>query len=488
MILDFFLQQAYRYHILFFSLLIIPTIAFSDEYNCTSVKYPAPSGVKNSIEFFFDKPYVCGKFVNGDWWVSDVKGNGVKIIAITPTTHAGLNGYEVNPNSKSKQAFDQRISGHTPELIPSLPLTLTNASIVKAVSVPATKKKCRPCIQFAAVLTVTQQPVQSSVNVFRPGYYGAVKNFIKFDQLDTKKLGYFTSQYILKKSKSSFDFIAKSFRGVRLDHIEGWTGRSMHPIDSMPNYGAEIASDNAVAILRMLLDDFNITNKKHKQALINYIQMAIDLNSMVKGGLTWPANGGHGNGRKLPLLFASVILQERNILKASQKKIFSEDLQVYFSQAAGKALYGRICDNLQYWKRERFANGKRDCADPYGFIDGGGNEIGEAYQKCCTAKPWKYTALVIHLMDIQSKWSNDAFLHYVDRWVNHGVWAKPDPCAGYNGAPADYGKKYGPTNAQNCIYGNGRYMNKHGTNRDTGFYSNNLAELMWNEFRKKSEK
>lgn len=484
MILRLFLKQTY---ILFFSLLIVPILSFSDEYNCTSVKYPAPSGVKNSIEFIFDKPYACGKFANGDWWVSDIKGNGVKIIAITPAPNDGFNGYEINPNSKTKQSFDKRISGYTPELILSFPLKLTDASIVKVVSVSPSKKKCRPCIQFAAVLTVTQKPVRSSINVFRPGYYGAVRNFTKLDKLNTKKLGYFTSQYIVKKSKYSFDFIANSYRGVRLDHIEGWSGRSMHPIDNMPDYGAEIASNNAVAILRMLLDDFNINNKKHKQALVNYIQMAIDLNSMVKGGLTWPANGGHGNGRKLPLLFASEILHENIFTKASKKKIFSEDLQVYFSPTTGRALYGRNCDDLQYWKRERFANGKRDCGDPYGFIDGGGNEIGEAYQKCCTAKPWKYTALVIHLMDMRDKWGNDAFLHYVDRWVNHGVWAKPDPCAGYNGNSSDYGKKYGPTNGPNCIVGNGRYMYKHGANRDAGFYSNNLAELMWNEFRKKSE-
>lgn len=70
--------------------------------------------------------------------------------------------------------------------------------------------------------------------------------------------------------------------------------------------------------------------------------------------------------------------------------------------------------------------------DPYGFIDGGMNEVRaiNSYQLCRTTPPWKSSALIARLIpEIMTVWDNPTFFAYVDRWVNHGVTAQPDPCA-----------------------------------------------------------
>jgi hypothetical protein len=93
--------------------------------------------------------------------------------------------------------------------------------------------------------------------------------------------------------------------------------------------------------------------------------------------------------------------------------------------------------------------------------------------------PWKYTALVIRLLGLEGKWNNDAFLQYVDRWVNHGAWASPDPCSPYNNSPAGYGIEYGPKSSGRCIEGAGRYVDKHGSKKNSGYYGSRFGDQVW---------
>lgn len=458
-------------------------VAEANEKTCTSIRHPSPSGQKFDIVFNFDKPYVCGQFANGDWWVSTDASGTVTLTAAQPEAGDGMNGLEINPASKSRQGFDKRISGYDASLFASLPLRLNgDVSVVKAASVAADKTKCRPCLQFAAVLTVVKTPVPNSGNVLRPGYFGTRKTYYTLSHGIDSRLGKLSATCCSEAKRGDFEKIAGRYQGVQLDHLEGWIGRSLHPIDNMPDYGASIATDNAVSVLRFMLNDFNIGRKAHKSALLNYLQMAVDIQSMAASGVKWPANGGHGNGRKLPLVVAAALLGDSSFLDAMRASSFSEDEQVYYSSASQKALYGRTCSDKQYWMTIWSGKGPRDCRDPYGYIDGGGQELGEAYQKCCTAKPWKYTALAISLLGIRDSWRNDAFLQYVDRWVGHGVWASPDSCAPFNGNSADYGISYGPAYGK-CIAGVGRYQHKHGANRDSGYYDNEFAEQMWRKFK-----
>ncbi len=465
-------------------LIVVVQAAMAGGQYCTSVKYPAPSGPNNDIEFIFDKPYPCGQFANGDWWVSGGFKKDVTITQVLPESHDGMHGMEVNPRSKNTQGFDFRISGYNATLNAATPFKVkNNASVVKAVSVPAETDKCRPCLKYAAVLTILASPLYQSKSYLRPGYYGNRKSLNRLPQDIAQRIPKYTTRCCGKVLPDDFERIAQRYQGVQLDHIEGWVGRNLHPIDNMPDYGTSIAVDNAVSVLRMLLDDFDYTNITHKNALVNYLQSGVDFQAMADDGVKWPANGGHGNGRKLPILFTGKVLNRNSFMKSLSNTTFSEDHQVYRSAVTGIALFGAPCTDRDYWMTIRYGRGSRDCRDPYGYIDGGGHEIGSAYQVCCTSMPWKYTALAIRMLGLTQEWGHDSFLEYVDRWVNEGVIADPDPCAPYNQVPDDYGRVYGPGPRLNCITGAGRYREKHGSNIDAGHYRNTLGDQMWSYFR-----
>lgn len=478
---------------LFIGLLLVPcpaepsTTTTVQPNTCSSIQYSAPSGAINNIVFKFDRSYPCGQFINGDWWVSPegVSGAGVKITEILPLATNDFNGFEVNPTSKTNQSFDSRVAGYSSNLMPTLPLLLNgNASVVKAVSVPpviSPNKRCRPCIQYAAVLTVSPNVILDSENMFRPGYFGSNKLFLKapltgWDALLPK----YPAPPAVTSISPAIQQIKDSYAGVRLDHLEGWTGEYLHPKDNMPSYTASIATDNAVAILRLMLSDFNFNIPSHKEALVNYLQMAVDLQSMASNGVTWPANGGHGNGRKLPLLVGGLLLKKTPFELAISKSSFSEDTQLYRSGVTGKVLFGSLCTDSQYWSTTLTGRGKRDCRDPYQLIDGGGWEIGAAYQFCCTAMPWKYTALGISMLKLKVNWDNAAFFEYADRWVTSGAIALPDKCAAYDGTPANYGITFGPlSGSSNCIVGSGRYISQDHTKANMGHYGNKFGDQLW---------
>ena len=454
---------------------------------CKSITVAAPSGTKHDITFTFDAAHECGQFANGDWWVvAPASTKAVRITAISPDRGAGHDGWNVNPTHISKQPYDKRINGYDVSQQPKLPHDATaDSSVVKAVSVDLTDSSCRPCLQFATVLTVLAKAPGSAV--FRPAYFGTTKLLRKTSSLRTHLLPRLDSTCPKSLAKKTLAGVAKRYRHVQLDHKTGWTGRHMHPADNLPDYGASIATDNGASALRLMLDDFKPGDPTHRQALVNYVQMGIDLAAMVDGGMTWGADGGHGNGRKLPVLVAGVLLGDATITAAAGKGVYSEDQQIVHSKLAdsgkGKALFGQDCGEAGYWQRMRTGSGARDCRDPYGYIDGGGAEIGGAYQVCCTAMPWKYTALAVRLLQAEKAFGHDPLLSYVDRWMNHGVWAKPDPCAPFDGTASNYGKTYGPDGKGSCIKGTGRSLPKHGTAKASGHYGNAFGDDMWSCFR-----
>ena len=50
-------------------------------------------------------------------------------------------------------------------------------------------------------------------------------------------------------------------------------------------------------------------------ALIRYVNNGIDIYHMMLGGVTWPPRGGHGEGRKLPAVFAAQLLNDAPLPK-----------------------------------------------------------------------------------------------------------------------------------------------------------------------------
>ncbi|MGH1349686.1 MAG: hypothetical protein ACRBBN_02610 [Methyloligellaceae bacterium] len=428
---------------------------------------------QHGITWYLNEKRPCGQFANKDWWIL----GPVVISRITPDYNNGRNGWTVNPE-KPVNAYDNRIPRNSfiETEIPALPFKATaDQSIVKSVS--DVNGKCRksdsqkhPCyLKTVAVLTILGKiPEDRGKTIFRPPYTGTAKPLYSVKKLKTDLLPSLPKV----KNAPTLQWVEKEFSRVRFDHWNSWTGRYMHPVGNMPQYGSNIAISTNEAALRLMLKD---PLKRKRKALISYIQAGIDYYHMMKSGVNWRANGGHMAGRKLPIVFAAILLDHPEMkqdIANAPSYTFSEDDHTYFGNN-NIALFGQECGEKGYWLRELKGRGKRDCRDPYGYIDGGGSEIGAAYQTCCTAHAYKGAALAARLLPGgQDIWNHKPFFRYVDRWVDHGVWASPDPCSFK--APEQFSGQ--------CVSGSGRFTDKHGKGADTGYYQSTFVNTMWNAY------
>ena len=360
-----------------------------------------------------------------------------------------------------------------------------------------------------------EAPPDGGATVFRPPYFGTSKPLVSTDDLQASLLPSLPAT----ASAPTLSDVAASFAPVQLDHKFEWQSDFIHPVDSGPYYGAAISTRNAEAALRLMLDD---PPSDKTEALINYVQYGIDLYYIYLEGGTWPTNGGHGEGRKLPIAFAGVLLDRadmQNAVRDSGPEDFGENGGVFYSSEAGRVLWGQSDSNEdRYWENIATGGGGRCYPDPYGLIDGG-QRPGGWYQFCCTSLPWKATATALQLMpSLIDVWNQQDFLDYAERWVSHGTWSQPDPCAPVVGVceggdnpgaacttaseptvctgdsaycdasatfDADYGVLYGPDGNGGCIPdtdpsdGTGRFPALHGMNADDGHYGSPFAGELW---------
>jgi hypothetical protein len=465
------------------------------------------------VTWTFQGPVRYGQFANGDWWVL----GPVTIIAIAPAFDGTHHGWEVNPADPVAQGFDTRVADFDAARVPALPYTATGGqSIVKSASLePLDDVDCRPCLRTAAVLTVLDAvPPNEGATVFRPPYFGAAKPLRPLDELHPELLPSLAS---VPSAPALADAVG-DFRRVQLDHKTNWTGRAMHPAENSPDYGSDISSRNAEGALRLMLDE---PSADKRELLVHYVQYGLDLYAMLGGGVTWPPNGGHSEGRKLPIAFAGLLLGDtamQDAVRNSTAAQFGENGGMYDAAAAGTALYGQAEDEEGYWRNVVFDTGSRTLRDPYGMIDGG-QRPGDSYQFCCTSMVWKSTATALRLMpELIPIWGYDPFLEYVDRWVAQGAWTQPDPCAPPDGVcaggdvpgtactsadertvctgtdavcdlagtwDAHYGITFGPDGSGGCIAdtdptdGTGRFPDRHGDATDDGYYQSAFANELW---------
>jgi hypothetical protein len=245
-----------------------------------------------------------GQYSNGDYWVV----GPVTISATTPAYDGTHNGFTVNPQSWSQQAYDVRVEGFNSSLVPALPLTVTGpASFVKAISVDYTATDCRPCLKTAIVLTVVAaQPAGDGLGLFRPAYFGRPTVNPRMSRavasINRAMLPSVTNATV--SSKLTLEVARGYHARLQLDHIQDWVGRYMHPSDNMPDYGSDIAIASNNAMLRLLFDDVTATTC----AMITFIQAGLDYYSCLAAGMVWPANGGHCLGRKQIMVFAAIAL------------------------------------------------------------------------------------------------------------------------------------------------------------------------------------
>jgi hypothetical protein len=204
-----------------------------------------------------------------------------------------------------------------------------------------------------------------------------------------------------------------------------WVGTGFfgfeEPVENMPQYGLEYGRVVGISALLLCTD---LKPEEKEPLLINFVQVGIDLGGMIRAGHPgWTGWGGHGSGRKLPIVFAGLLLGDdelAHIHRAFPKASFGEDEQTAYGQAwtgakvvfAGhsgiEAATGRGRSRGNGW-------GPYEHLPPTEWKEG--QNTSESYRRCCTSVGWVAQALALRLLGAEQAWGHDAFFDYVDRWM-----------------------------------------------------------------------
>jgi hypothetical protein len=376
------------------------------------------------ITWSFDKPAAVGQFVNGDWWVI----GPVTVKSVTPAPAPGRNGSVVNPKAGDTHGYDERIPNYDAKLATTFPLELKpGQSLVSTASVEKVGDKtpdtvpnqyCRGPLRTAVVLTCLNEPPAAAS--FRPPYVGDAKPLFTTKQLRRDLLPQLKPP-CTPPDRAAFERVLQR---VWLDHKREWTGRNMHPLENMPDYGRELTTITSQVALLLLVAD---PDRKNETLLIRFVQLGIDLYAITQSaGDLWPANGGHHSGRKWPILFAGLMLDHEGMRKI--RATFAEDDQTYYGKGfKGQKVLFHLCEGV---------NGKHEEMDPatwetYGKGDNNGKKA-ESYRRL-NGPTWIGQALAARIMGLKADWGHDEYFDYADRWWSEEVEGKDEKTATMEG-------------------------------------------------------
>jgi len=492
----------------------------------------------STITFTFAEAHPCGRFVDGSPWVLD-EGQGVRIVQIEPpvTDDCGAsvcNGWMLNPSAPT-QAFDARMS-YDDTAAPAVqnpstsqPLEVSGGtSIIKSVSFQdeIVGSGCddqtvfgsgvRNCLYFYGVLSVLGEapPDGTGAGYFRPPYVGTDKPLIPISDVDQTLLPKLPTSAVtddlpdLQAAEDTLCTVVVDFMGTYSNQFfKGFLDTGEVP-SAYQGYVSRHVGDY---LLRALHED------RSERLVHCIVQRGIDMFHMLRPPMktSWDGNGGHGQGRTAwPYLAAALLgradwASEMSAMDAGR---FAERSQVYWSPVAdpngdygggpGEVLYGSYpgrggaftCTVTGYWDN-CFVPGwpgsgcNRVCADPFGFIDGG--TPGDSYQQIYSPSARAFALAARLVPALGALWPQDdghkLFLEYIDRWVDFGGWALPDPCDANASQPASNS----PANCTSsdpgtCICNKGstpRYPGQHGANADGGVYGTAYTPAMWSAYR-----
>jgi len=122
------------------------------------------------------------------------------------------------------------------------------------------------------------------------------------------------------------------------------------------------------------------------------------------------ASGGHWNGRKLPVLFAGLMLGDKEMIEIAGRPIFSEDYSTYY----GKGFFGQTA--LYQIGIFGGANPFYEENDPATW-DWRAKRA-EGYRISTVTGAWPANALAVQLLKAKEPWNHDAFFDYNDRWMS----------------------------------------------------------------------
>jgi chitodextrinase len=391
------------------------------------------------ITWKFSREVEFGQFVNGDFWVI----GPITVTDITKPNGPGRDGSMINPRAGKSHGFDSRVPDYKESLdvsclLPNL-IIYPNSSLISTISRCPTvipRNACRPRLDVGAVLTVLDTPPPA--NSFRPPYAGDWKPIYSVTNINMDILPALPSP--VADIQSVVDSLIDKMEKPWLDRRTEWNGDELHPAQNMPNYGGDMAQVlSSVSLL--LLSDISQVDKVF--LVIKFTQIGIDFCGNVRSGAVYgTVGGGIGVGRKWPILFAGLMLDDvkmKNIGFDYGPKIFQEDCQTHYLASEFIEFYPGITSlGTPLW-------GERHCIKAeISWVAEPGNT---GYQDCCTANRWNGSALAAMIMNAKPLWNHDAFFDYTDRHMEHIIhdqaWFRS--ISDYQAAMWDaYRANYGP--------------------------------------------
>jgi hypothetical protein len=390
------------------------------------------------ITWKFDRDYPVGQFVNGDWWVL----GPVTVVSVTPgpspapsdevndlgTNSWGDTGLQDNKERRNgsmvvmslgpAQGYDTRGVTYDPSASITFPYPLpADRSLISSVSevtVPNTvmqadlmwesEKASTNVLKTAAVLTSLSEVPPA--DAFRPTYVGANKQIfrtssLRWDRL--KNLPVDATQYPVPPFEQYERYLERPW----IDHMNGaWEGDWLVPVDNQPPYGREVARIVGTASLLLNMD---ATEDQKRRLLYGLVQYGIDLHGMVELGATYNEGGGITSGRKWPVLFAGLMLDDPSFTPEPRTTVFHEDAQTYYGLGwyGQKALWQMV---THHGTRQPYQQ-----KPPSGWDEW--DQTSEDYRICCTVRAWVGEGLAALLMGAKAEWNHNAFFDNVEDWM-----------------------------------------------------------------------
>lgn len=382
---------------------------------------------KDGVTWTFSRPVPVGQFITGDYYAV----GAVTVVAISPKPARGRNGSIKNlPANDEDTAFDRRTQGERfrPDLRANPPVTLSPGdSLVSSISV---RKIGRPRWLFGwataspvkTVSILTSVAAPQSLDAFRPSYAGHSPIY------HTRNL----RREILPRLSGVPDTPSLSewqahFRRPWVDNV---FFNFDAPVAYMPDYAREIARAVGTAGLLLSLD---FTPREKEPLLVYLTQYGIDLAGLVRAGHPgWWPHGGHGSGRKFPIIFAGVMLDDASMKQP--RAVFGEDAQT-ITGTGWTGAHALFAGHYGVLGRGRY--GPYEHLQPRDWP----SLLGEDYRRCCTSSAWIGEALAARLISgMIAAWNHAPFFEYVDRWMNENdtrfrTVIKTQTGADYSGFP-----------------------------------------------------
>jgi len=264
---------------------------------------------RHRITWKFSEKARVGRFINGDYYVV----GPVTVTEIDPPAADGKNGSILNlPLSPGISPFDRRAPGGRGKgyeaIRTKVPIrmkpgdALLSSISVEPRSVPAWLRpsdKHHSPVGTVSVLSCLKEPVPP--DAFRPSYCDRGQKL----------------------------YLARRLR------------RELLP--QLPRKGIPFEHEQGKFTLEEFAEHFE--RPWLEICFFHFVQYGIDVWGIVRAGYSgWPAHGGHGTGRKWPIVFAGIMLGDEDMqspTKAYPNLKFGEDMQTMYARGwtGAKAVY-----------------------------------------------------------------------------------------------------------------------------------------------------